>query len=92
MTRDGGPKVRTVAKHAKGAKSKFLTPALARVSQVEQRVSDLEDTNNQVETTTSRVKSELEDLQNKLDEMENRSRHSNLRFVGVPGKWKLAHL
>ncbi|KAJ1164964.1 hypothetical protein NDU88_005394 [Pleurodeles waltl] len=84
MTRDGGPKAWAVAKHTKGAKSKLLTPALDRVSQVEQRVSDLEDTNNQVETTTSRVQSELEDLQNKMDKMEKRSRRSNLRFVGVP--------
>ncbi|KAJ1177099.1 hypothetical protein NDU88_002361 [Pleurodeles waltl] len=30
MTRDGGLKARTVAKHTKGAKSKLLTPALGR--------------------------------------------------------------
>ncbi|KAJ1179723.1 hypothetical protein NDU88_004957 [Pleurodeles waltl] len=32
MTRDGGLKVRTVAKHTRGAKSKLLTPALGRSS------------------------------------------------------------
>ncbi|KAJ1202941.1 hypothetical protein NDU88_006736 [Pleurodeles waltl] len=61
-----------------------FTHLSTRLTQVDQRISDLEDVANQTETTIPQIQSELEELQIKFDEMENRSRHSNLRFVGVP--------
>nr|XP_014349720.1 PREDICTED: uncharacterized protein LOC106705277 [Latimeria chalumnae] len=55
-----------------------------RINSAEQRTSTLEDTITSLKETQKKKNRIIENITAKLDDLENRSRHNNLRIVGLP--------